>query len=88
MMFQVEFLTNESLKTNKKITNLIHFEYIDCLFLFDRRLMQRSYIFMIEKIECSNMSLSWNRFLVTINFLTKHEQSYFNSFIYILYRLL
>jgi hypothetical protein len=62
MIFQVEFLINESPKTNKKITNLIHLEYIDCLFLFGRRLMQRSYIFTIEKIELSNMSLSWNRF--------------------------
>ncbi len=43
---------------------------------------------MIEKNELSNMSLSWNRFLVTINFLTKHEQSYFSSIIYILYILL
>jgi hypothetical protein len=39
MIFQVEFFTNESPKTNKKVINLIHLEYIEWLFLFIRRLM-------------------------------------------------
>ncbi len=46
--------------TNKKITNLIHHEYIEWSFLFNRNFMQWSkfHIFMIEKFGLPNMLLS------------------------------
>jgi len=41
MMFQIEYLINESfLKTNEHITNLINPKYIKWSFLIDRRFMQ------------------------------------------------
>jgi hypothetical protein len=54
MMFQIEYLINESLKkTNEQITNLINYEYIKGSFLINRRFMQRFiyiyiYIYMID----------------------------------------
>ncbi len=49
-MFLIEFVVNESQKTNENNTNLIHHEYIGS-FVFNRRFMQRSkfYVFMIGK---------------------------------------
>ncbi len=50
-IFQIEFLINEFFKkTNENILNLIHHEYIQVSFLFNKHFMQRSfYIFMIKK---------------------------------------
>jgi hypothetical protein len=58
-MFLIEFVVNESQKTNENNTNLIHHEYIGS-FVFNRRFMQRSkfYVFMIGKFWLPNMPLS------------------------------
>jgi hypothetical protein len=50
--------------------------------------MQRSfYIFVIEKFGLSNSHYP-NRVLITIDFVTRHAQSYFYSFICIMYVIL
>jgi hypothetical protein len=59
MMFQIEFVINESSKTSEKITNLIDHEYIERSFLLSRLFMPRSFcIFMIGKFRLLNMPLS------------------------------
>ncbi len=40
---------------------------------------------MIVKFGMPNMSLSWNRLLVTIDIFTLHAQSYFSSFSHVMY---
>jgi hypothetical protein len=50
--------------------------------------MERSFqIFMIGKFGLSNMPLSQFRLLITIDFVTKHAQTYFSSFIHIMYTI-
>ncbi len=43
------------------------------------------YIFMIVEFGMSNMSISWNKLLVTIDIFPRHAQSQFSSFNHVMY---
>jgi hypothetical protein len=57
MMFQIEFVINESSKTSEKITNLIDHEYIERSFLLSNLFMPR-YFCIYREFGLLNMPLS------------------------------
>ncbi len=89
MMFEIDFLIKKfPKKSTENISSLIDHEYIDGLFLFNKRFMQSSfYIFMNEKFGLPNMPyLNW--LLLIIYFVIRDAQIHFSLFIHIMYAIL